>query len=148
MIVKLKENPPFKKYTDDNVVYFDKNKEYKVISIASPDYILIDELGELISSPMLFFDIIDNSMDEDWVTSVEDYGDGEYDIKVLVESKELSDFLYCKFFENPLYKKDFFIQFLNKRGIVLKSNLAYCPLRGLKKYYTELLEKIDKGRIK
>ena len=146
MIVKVKKYPPYEKYEDSNLYYLDMTKEYKVISIVSPDYILVDELGGLAGYPMLFFDILDNSMDDDWGISVENYGDGEYDISILIQSEELEEleeFSYCEFFEDELYKKDFFISYLKKRNIILKTNLAYTP-HYCREYYHELLAKIDK----
>ena len=143
MTIKLKEIIPLNKYKFDNIYHLDKCKVYTVIGIESPYYVLISENGTLSLHPMLFFDIVDNTMDEDWIVNVTDSGNDPYDIQICIESKELKNFNYDDFYNYGRESCDFFIHYLKRKNIVFVSNLAYCPIRPRKKYYKELLEKIE-----
>ena len=147
MIVKLKENPPLERYKYANISGLDTNAQYRVIDVGHDFYRLINENGDPAAYPIVFFDIIDNSIDDDWVVVIDDFEDDEC-VWVNMEPKELLNFSYEDYFDYNMDSMNFFLRFLEKRNMVLVSNLAYCPIQGLKKHYTELLEKIDKRENK
>jgi len=148
MTIKLKKIIPFHKYKSDNISSLDKSKTYRVIGIESPYYVLISERGTLILSPMLFFDIIDDTMDKDWVIyKVEECGDNPYDIQIRIESKKLKNFNYDKFYNYDIKSVEFYINYLNSKNIIMSSNLMYCPIKSRKEYYKKLLEKINKNNF-
>lgn len=143
MTVKLKENPPLERCKHANTFGLDKNAQYKVLSTEYDYFRLLNEGGEPILYPIVFFDVIENSIDDDWVVEIIDPEEDDERMWVNMEPKELLNFSYEDYFDYNMDSMNFFLKFLEKRNMVLVANLAYCPAWCFQKYYDELLEKID-----
>ena len=107
MEVMKKIDIKFKKY--DNINFISNNKKYKVISIEYDYYRIFNDLGEPSLYPAYFFDILDNSIESNWVIDKD-----KKDI-VFFGPKELSGkYFFEDFFDGDKTTNSILLEYITK----------------------------------
>ena len=152
MKVRLKEDinrDKLNKYLINEYVGFyfiQKNKIYTVLDYGANSFRLINEQGDFADFSVLFFDIIDNSINENWVISFSQYNENrpeETEVLTYMKPIELENFSYEDLYNEKSESVNTFLRYISKYNIQMVANLAYAP-KHHKEYYDNFLEKIDK----
>jgi len=152
MKVRLKEDisrDMLNKYLINEYVgfyYIKKNKIYTVLDYGANSFRLINEQGDFGDFSVLFFDIIDNSINKNWVISFSQYNENrpeETEVLTYIKPIELENFSYEDLYNEKPESVNTFLKYISKYNIQMVANLAYAPSHR-KEYYDELLEEIDK----
>jgi hypothetical protein len=149
MNVQLKLNVPTTLQIEYNkaLSHLKKNKRYLVLQVSSKYFRVLNETG----MPSLFlyvlFDIVDKSINNDWVIETGGYDERYPDsfntnIYLYPRALDCSSFSFEKLFDYDSKTVNVFLDYITKQNIILAADLAYAP-KFRKEYYKTLLEKID-----
>ena len=125
--------------------FIQKNKIYTVLDYGANSFRLINEQGDFGHFSVLFFDIIDNSINKNWVISFSQYNENrpeETEVLTCIKPKELENFSYEDLYNEKPKSVNTFLKYISKYNIQMVANLAYAP-KHRKEYYDNILEKID-----
>lgn len=150
MTVKLKKDIPLyyqEKYDTKNLS-LDKNKIYIVLDMSMQYYRVISEDGEPVLFPNILFDIIDNSINENWVVDnyarLDEKNHSFSQSAIYLTPKELDRYFYIRFFDKEKESINTFLSYITKYNIQVAIRFEYCP-DYCKEYYKKLLNKINKN---
>jgi len=148
MKVKLKKEIPtyFQKEYNDSCWSLDKDKVYTVLGISHNDFRLIAGTGNPVLFLGIFFDIVDNTIENDWTILVFDhtkYDSKDDTLSIYLKPKEFQGYFFEDLFDYKREAIDIFLLYVTKHNIQVVANLAYAP-NHRKEYYNNLLDRIEK----
>ena len=115
--VKLKKN--------DEINFISNNKVYRVISIEYDCYRVFNDIGEPALVPNYIFDIVDNSLECDWVIIMDNQ-----DIQHLGPKEFSSNYFFEDFFDGDKSAIKIMLDYIDKKKLKIYCDLSSFPIRG------------------
>ena len=146
MKVRLKKELPIsQKEYEQKYSAINPEKVYTVLGTSYDNVRILDEDGEPIIYPMIYFDMIDNTIEDGWMVwmrdDIDEYPPQENFFSHL-SPKEFQGYFYEDFFDGKRESIEIFLAYTKKHNLTVVANLAYAP-HFRKAYYQDLLAKID-----
>jgi len=116
MKVRKKNNVKLKK--NDEINFISNNKVYRVISIEYDCYRVFDDTGEPALVPNYIFDIVDNSLECDWVIIMDNQ-----DIEYLGPKELSSNYFFEDFFDGDKSAIKIMLDYIDKKKLKVYCNL-------------------------